>query len=113
MVARLVAIHFIPNTLFKDEVMHVSTDKLNNSVENLAWAYKSETRHNMYNKGSRKIGKPTNTKITYNGKNYKKYKDIVKDLGINRRTFSKRLYELNWGLYEALEVPVGRRNKND
>lgn len=54
MVARLVAEVFIPNPLFKDEVMHLSQDKSDNSVDNLEWAYKSETRHNMYNKGCRK-----------------------------------------------------------
>lgn len=113
MVARLVAEHFIPNPLFKDEVMHISINKLDNSIENLSWAYKSETKHNMYNKGSRKVGKPTYTKITYNGKNYKKYSQIAKDQNIGRSTFYKRLYKLNWSLYEAAEIPVGRRSVNE
>lgn len=108
MVARLVADAFIPNPLFKEYVIHISKDKLDNSVENLAWAYSSEKNHHTYNKGSRKE-QPTYTKISYNGKNYNNYKDIAKDLGINARTFYKRLYELNWNLYEALEVPVGKK----
>ena len=107
MVARLVAEHFIPNPLFKDVVMHKSKDKTDNSVKNLEWAYHSEEKHNTYNKGCR-LGNPTNTKISYNGKNYKNYREIAKDLGINQRTFYKRIYELGWSLYEALEVPIGK-----
>lgn len=110
MVARLVAETYIPNPLFKDEVMHISKEKTDNSVDNLKWAYKSETRHHMYNKGSRKI-KGTNTKITYKGKNYKNYKSIAIKEGINLKTFYNRLYNLNWNLYEALEVPVGRKGE--
>lgn len=109
MVGRLVALHFIPNPLFKEEVIHISKDAKDNRVENLMWAYHSESKHHMYNKGCRKTGKPTYTKISYNGKNYNEYKEIAKDLGINRRTFYKRMNELHWGLYEALEVPIGRR----
>lgn len=108
MVGRLVAEAFIPNPLFKERVVHLTKDKTDNSVENLAWAYVSEEKHNTYNKGSRK-GKPTYTLISYKGKNYNNYKDIAKDVGINSRTFHKRLYELNWNLYEALEVPIGKK----
>lgn len=110
MVARLVAEAFIPNPLFKEEVMHISKNKYDNSVGNLQWAYYSEEKHNTYNKGSRK-GTPTHTKISYKGKNYNKYEDIAKDLGINKRTFYKRINELGWNLYESLEIPVGNRKK--
>ena len=110
MVGRLVAIHFIPNLNYKDEVMHISKDATDNSVENLKWAYYSETKHNMYNKGCRKTGKPTYTKITYKGKNYKNYISIARNEKMNIKTFFNRLY-LNWNLYEALEVPIGRRKK--
>lgn len=78
MVGRLVAMHFLPNRNFKEEVMHLK-DCQDNSVENLRWAYHSESKHNMYNKGSRKVGKPTYTKITYKGKNYKNYTAIAKN----------------------------------
>lgn len=108
MVSRLVAEAFIPNPLFKEHVIHISLNKLDNSVNNLTWAYISEEKHHTYNKGARK-GKPTYTLISYNGKNYNNYRDIAKDLGLNARTFYKRLYELNWNLYEALEIPVGRK----
>lgn len=110
MVGRLVAMHFIKNPLFKEEVIHISKDAQDNSVENLEWAYHSESKHNMYNKGSREKGQPTYSKISYNGKNYNNYTEIAKDLGINKRTFYKRMNELNWNLYEALEVPIGRRD---
>lgn len=111
MVARLVAEHFIPNPMQKPFVMHKSKNKKNNFANNLEWAYSSEEKHNTYNKGSRKNAVPSFTKISYNGKNYKNYKDIAKDLNINARTFSKRL-ELGWGLYEALEIPVGKGKDN-
>lgn len=113
MVARLVAEHFLPNPMFKEEVIHISKNKTDNSVENLKWAYHSESKHHMYNKGCRKIGKPTKTKITYNGKNYKTYSKIAKDNNINLKTFYNRLYNLNWNLWEALEVPIGRREYNE
>lgn len=113
MLARLVAQAFIPNPMQKPEVMHKSIDKLDNSVENLQWAYKSETRHNMYNKGSRKNAKPTHTKITYKGKNYTKYSKIAKDLGIHSHTFWNRINRSEWGLYEALEVPVAKATKKE
>ena len=109
MVGRLVAIHFIPNPLYNEEVIHISNDSKDNRVENLKWAYHSESKHHMYNKGCRKKGKPTHTKITYNDKNYTNYTAIAKDLGMNKKTFYKRIYELHWNLYEALEVPIGRR----
>lgn len=107
MIARLVAEAFIPNPMQKPHVMHISKNKDDNSVENLAWAYISEEKHNTYNKGSRKNAIPTYTKISYNGKNYNKYADIAKDLGINQRTFKHRL-QLGWGLYESLEIPIGK-----
>ena len=111
MVARLVAEAFLPNPMQKPEVMHKSSDKLDNSIYNLQWAYKSETRHNMYNKGSRKNAKPSYKKITYKDKSYDKYSQIAKDLGINSHTFWNRIKRSEWGLYEALEVPVAKATK--
>lgn len=109
MVSRLVAEAFIPNRNFKPKVIHRNNCK-DNSIQNLKWAYESEVMHNQYNNGHRK-GKSSNTIITYNNKNYRRYSEIAKDLGINKRTFYKRIYELNWSLYEALEIPVGRSKK--
>lgn len=107
-VAKLVAEHFIPNPMQKPEVMHKSRDKSDNSVENLEWAYRTELLHNMYNKGSRKNCIPSYTKLTYNGKLYTNYMQIAKDIGINYRTFYKRINELGWGLFEAAEIPAGK-----
>lgn len=105
MVGRLVAQHFIANPNFKNKVIH-KKDTKNNCVENLEWAYESEAMHNQYNTNKRK-GKSSNTQITYNNKNYKKYSNIAKDLGINKNTFYKRM-KLGWSLYEALEIPIGK-----
>ena len=107
MVGRLVAQHFIPNLSFKPKVIH-KNDVKDNSIQNLKWAYESEVIHNQYNNNHRK-GKSSNTIITYNGKKYKRYSDIAKDLGINKNTFYKRINKLNWSLYEALEVPIGNK----
>lgn len=105
MVGRLVAEAFIPNPQNKPKVLHIG-EVTNNNVENLMWAYESEAMHHFYNKRARK-GRPSFTRITYNGKNYNKYTDIAKDVGIKDRTFRKRM-ELGWNLYECLEIPVGK-----
>lgn len=106
MVGRLVAMHFIPNPMFKPKVVHIKDTK-DNSVENLMWAYESEAMHHYYNKRARK-GQPSYTKITYNDKDYIEYKDIARDLGLKDRTFYKRINELGWDLYSSLEIPTGK-----
>ena len=111
MVGKLVAEHFI-NTTKKNnkmEVMHIRNSK-DNSVENLRYAYRSEILHNMYKKGSRKIGKPSKNIITYKGKSYKSYSDIGKDYGIDSRNFFKRIYR-GWTLDEATAIKVDIKNK--
>lgn len=94
MVGRLVAEHFIPNPYLKPKVIHLDNSR-DNSVNNLMWAYESEAMHHQYNKRARK-GMPSFSTITYKGKKYNNYKDIAKDLGINNRTFYKRMNELGW-----------------
>lgn len=113
LIMTLVAITFIPNPQFKDEVMHISNNKQDDRVSNLKWAYKSETKHNMYNKGCRKKGKASKTKITFNGKKYKSYTDIARDYKLNLPTFYKRFYLLNWNLYEAIEIPIGGKENGN
>ena len=108
MVGRLVAMHFLPNFNFKEQVMHLKS-ATDNSVENLKWGYYSEVKHNMYNRHCRSNSKGTNTKITFNGKNYRNYKAIAIEEGINVQTFYTRM-RLGWSIQEALNVPVGRRN---
>lgn len=105
MVARLVAEKFIPNPSKKPKVMHISIDKLDDSVENLKWAYDSEIKFNMYKKGSRKIGTPTDNKISYKGKAYKSYSSLARAYGIDGHNFLKRMAR-GWTLEEALEIPL-------
>jgi hypothetical protein len=109
LVSTLVGKTFLPNKNFKDNVMIKSADKLDISVNNLKWAYYSERQHNAYNKGARKIGKTSKTRITFNGKNYKSYEEIRRKYKIDKNTFWQRFYVRGWSLQEAIEIPVGRR----
>ena len=43
---RLVALHYIPNPDNKPEVDHIDRDTLNNNIENLRWATRSENLNN-------------------------------------------------------------------
>lgn len=109
LVSTLMGMTFLPNKNFKDNVIFKSKNKLDVSLKNLKWAYFSERQHNAYNKGSRKTGKATKTKITFNGKNYKNYEELRRAYKINKSTFEKRFYVNNWSIFEAIDVPVGRR----
>ena len=111
MVAKLVAEHFIKTDKKNDEmqVMHIHDSK-NNDVSNLRYAYRSEILHNMYKKGSRKVGKPTNNIITFRGKSYKSDTDIAKDYGICKQRFFKR-FDRGWTLDEIVDIPISNKNK--
>jgi hypothetical protein len=39
---RLVALHFLPNPKFKEEINHLDLDNFNNKVNNLEWCTRSE-----------------------------------------------------------------------
>lgn len=107
MVARLVAEYFIPNPKNKPQVMHISKNILDNSVDNLMWAYIPEIKFNMYKRGSRKIGIPSDNKISYKGKRYKNLSALARDYNISPKNFDKRL-RYGWTLEEALEIPQER-----
>lgn len=111
LVSTLYARTFLQNKNFKDTVMYLSNDKTNISAKNLKWAYFSERQHNAYNKGARKIGKPSNTKITFNGKKYKTYEQLRRDYNLSKNTFEQRYYVRSWSLYESIEIPIGRSKK--
>lgn len=111
MVGKLVAEHFLKTSKKNREmeIMHINDSK-NNSIENLRYAYRSEILHNMYKKGSRKIGRPSNNIITYKGKSYKTYSAIGKDYGVDKRVFLKRI-DRGWTLDEATKIKVSINNR--
>ena len=47
LLARLLALHFIPNPLEKKEVDHIDRNPLNNDLSNLRWATRSENNLNI------------------------------------------------------------------
>lgn len=110
MLARLVAEHFVPNPKNCPVVTNIDNDKTNCSADNLKWVYISESRYLMYKKGNRKVGIPSEYKISYNGKAYKSYSDMAKDYGLTAHQLFKRL-DRGWDLDLALNVPVDENNK--
>jgi len=54
LVHRLVALHFIENTLNKEQVNHIDCNKLNNKVSNLEWCNQSENMIHSLNNGRNK-----------------------------------------------------------
>lgn len=110
MVARLVAQAFIYNPYNKPLVMHISNDILDNSVNNLRWAYAAEVKFLMYKKGSRKIGKASKNIISFQGKRFKSYSQMAEYFGIDKKSFFKRLNR-GWSLKDALEMPLDRKIK--
>ena len=110
LVSTLVALAFVPNPHNKPKVTHKDNDKQNDTPENLKWVYDSELRFMMYEKGNRKIGKPSGNIIGYKGKQYKKYADLARANGITPHQLYKRLSR-GWKFKEAIETPIEREDK--
>lgn len=108
LVSTLVAKHFIKKVNPDKEVMHIG-DINDNSVNNLAYGYRSEILHQTY-KRKRRIGKPSNNFMSYNGKQYEKYSDLARDYNITPYRIYKRLSN-GWGLDEAINIPVERKER--
>lgn len=104
LVSTLVAQAFIPNPYNKPYVMHISNKKIDNSVENLKWAYISEIKFAMYKTGNRK-GKPSKNIISYKGKAFESYSKLAKANNVqSEKIFFKRIYR-DWSLEDALDIP--------
>lgn len=78
------------------------------SVENIAYGYRSEMLHLVYKKGHRKVGKPTRNIVSYKGKQYATFSDMARDYGIAPKRLEKRTSR-GWTLEEALEIPTKRK----
>ncbi len=87
-VHRLVAMHYMPNPENKREVDHMNRDKLDNRVENLRWATRTE---NNQNKGNYKNNTSGHKYISYRkkDKNWIFYKRINKK--VYRRSFKSKI----------------------
>ena len=91
------------------EIMHIGSSQ-DDSVNSLRYAYRSQILHEMYKRGKRKVGKPSNATISYKGVAYKDLSKIAKDYGIHGHEVHKRIYR-GWTLEEALEIPLHRQEK--
>lgn len=107
LVITLVAEHFLKKTAPDMIPIHIREID-NDSVENIAYGYRSEMLHLMYKKGHRKIGKPTRNIVSYKGKQYSTFSDMARDYGITPKLLEKRTSK-GWTLEEALEIPKERK----
>lgn len=105
----LVADHFLEKTAPDMIPIHLGEID-DDSVENIAYGYRSEMLHLMYKKGHRKVGKPTRNIVSYKGKQYAKWSDLSRDYGINPKLFEKRINH-GWTLEETLEIPTKRKQQ--
>ena len=107
LIITLVAEHFLVKPAPDMIAMHIG-DVTDDSVENIAYGYRSEVLHLAYKKGRRKKGNPTKNFISYKGKQYCKWADLAKDYGITGKLLDKRIRR-GWTLEESLEIPINRK----
>jgi predicted DNA-binding protein YlxM (UPF0122 family) len=103
----LVAEHFLEKPAPDMIPIHIGEID-DDSVENIAYGYRSEMLHLMYKKGHRVIGEPSENIVSYKGKQYKSFSEMAKDYGIDRKNFDKRV-KRGWTLEETLEIPMKRK----
>lgn len=109
LVITLVAEHFLKK--LGPDMIPIHIGEINDdSVENIAYGYRSEMLHLMYKKGHRKVGKPTRNIVSYKGKQYKTFSEMAKDYGLDMKNFDKRV-KRGWTLEEALEIPTKRKQQ--
>lgn len=107
LVITLVAEHFLKKPAPDMIPIHIGEID-DDSVENIAYGYRSEMLHLMYKKGHRKVGKPSENIVSYKGKQYSKWSDMARDYNITPKNLEKRTSH-GWTLEEALEIPMKRK----
>ncbi len=91
MIARLVAIHFIPNPENKPEVNHKNGDKSNNFDYNLEWNTSSENSQHSFDKGLQEKQKGTkNPSAKLTEKQVLKIRELANDNGLTRKKIAER-----------------------
>lgn len=98
LVSTLVAKAFVNNKNNYTNVTHIDKNKLNDCADNLKWIYREEIL--LFNHKDYK----NDYKLSYNGKAYKGYKDLIKDYKISSKLFFKRLYR-GWTIDEIITIP--------
>lgn len=109
LISTLVARAFLFNNNPDKEIAHIG-ETTDDRLENLKYEYRSKILHDMYKKGHRKIGKPSNYNISYNGKQYKNISEMARDNGISPKLLHKRVQN-GWTLEESIKIPRDRKSK--
>lgn len=103
-VSRLVYENFNNIKLKKNDIiMYKDKDKNNCMLDNLYVISRSERQKLMYKQGKRK----DKLEFEYYGE-ILNLKEISKRTGIKPQRIRERMWELNWNIYEAAEIPVAK-----
>lgn len=95
-VGRLVAMAFIPNPKNKPKIRHIDGNKLNNNVENIAWATCKEISDATWSRC-------TDKEIVFEGKTFNTESAAARYYGIKPKTFSNRKHR-GWTMEENLKI---------